>query len=316
MNKIKNIVAATFAASTLLITAGPSAYAAEPTGEAAAAPAANQSPEERLDQLNDQLERANGELDKQNRKLAADKQKEAEIGLQLAAFARIQYKQPIALIQFIRAASFNQMLGDIARDRLIADKERMLLRQSHDLRNEDEKTREGMLANLAKIKASRDEAARIAAEAKAEQEAALRARALAIAQSSAVQTQFTPALHASTGGAQQPGPVLSNPGSGPNRFAYGYCTWYVANRRYIPFLGNAIDWWPNARAYGFAEGSAPRVGAVMVTRESGYGHVAYVESVNGDGSWTVSEMNFRGWNVVSSRTIRPGQTSVVGFIYG
>jgi len=308
MNKIKNIVVATFAASTLLITAAPGALAADQPGQA---PASTLTPEERLDQLNDQLEHANGDLDKQNRKLAADKQKEARIGLQLAAFARIQYKQPIALIQFIRAASLNQMLGDIARDRLIADKERTLLRQSRDLRREDEKTRDAMLANLAKVKASREEAARIAAEAKAEQEAALRARALAIAQSTAVQAQFTPAARPSGG----PAPILSNPGAGPNRFAYGYCTWYVANRRYIPFLGNAIDWWPNARAYGFAEGYAPRVGAVMVTRESAYGHVAYVESVNPDGSWTVSEMNFVGWGVVSQRTISPGKVPLIGFIY-
>jgi len=59
----------------------------------------------------------------------------------------------------------------------------------------------------------------------------------------------------------------------------------------------------------------PKVGAVMVTRESGYGHVAYVESVRADGSWTVSEMNFVGWNLVSSRSIYPGQVPLVGFIY-
>jgi surface antigen len=90
----------------------------------------------------------------------------------------------------------------------------------------------------------------------------------------------------------------------------------VATRRNIPWFGNAIDWWPNARAYGYAEGQVPVVGAVMVTRESKLGHVAYVESVGPDGSWTVSEMNYVRWNVTSRRVLRPGQTSVVGFIYG
>jgi surface antigen len=103
---------------------------------------------------------------------------------------------------------------------------------------------------------------------------------------------------------------------GSNHFAYGYCTWYVANRRNVPWFGNAKEWWGNAPPYGYAEGQAPIVGAIMVTRESGWGHVAYVESVNGDGSWTVSEMNFKGWNIVSRRTLRPGQAPVVGFIYG
>jgi surface antigen len=84
----------------------------------------------------------------------------------------------------------------------------------------------------------------------------------------------------------------------------------------VPWFGNAIEWWPNARPYGYAEGQTPVVGAIMVTSESSVGHVAYVEAVNGDGSWTVSEMNFKAWNVVSSRTLRPGQAPVVGFIYG
>ena len=129
-------------------------------------------------------------------------------------------------------------------------------------------------------------------------------------------TPVTPVL-ASPGPASAapvPAPIVEPPAG--NHFAFGYCTWYVATRRNIPWFGNAIDWWPNARAYGYAEGQVPVVGAVMVTRESKLGHVAYVESVGPDGSWTVSEMNYVRWNVTSRRVLRPGQTSVVGFIYG
>jgi surface antigen len=56
----------------------------------------------------------------------------------------------------------------------------------------------------------------------------------------------------------------------------------------------------------------------MVTWESYLGHVAYVEAVNADGSWRVSEMNFVGFGVISERTIKPGQlgSALVGFIYG
>ena len=39
------------------------------------------------------------------------------------------------------------------------------------------------------------------------------------------------------------------------------------------------------------------------------------EAVYADGSWTVSEMNFIGWDRVSTRVIRPGQVPLVGFIY-
>jgi len=99
------------------------------------------------------------------------------------------------------------------------------------------------------------------------------------------------------------------------QFPYGYCTWYVAQKRHVTWTGNAYQWWPNARAQGRPEGQTPRVGAIMVTWESSVGHVAYVEQVNSDGSWVVSEMNFVAWGVVDHRTIRPGQVPLIGFIY-
>ncbi len=100
-----------------------------------------------------------------------------------------------------------------------------------------------------------------------------------------------------------------------NRFAYGYCTWYVASRRSVPWLGDAWQWYSQAQAYGWATGQAPRAGAIMDTWESGWGHVAIVEKVNPDGSWLVSEMNFIGWGVISQRTIYPGKVPLIGFIY-
>jgi surface antigen len=101
-----------------------------------------------------------------------------------------------------------------------------------------------------------------------------------------------------------------------NRFPYGYCTWFVYNLRPVPWLGNAIEWFGQAQAYGWATGQTPRPGAIMVTTESYFGHVAYVQSVAPDGSsWTVVEMNFRGWAIVDTRTIHRGYAPVLGFIY-
>ena len=107
-----------------------------------------------------------------------------------------------------------------------------------------------------------------------------------------------------------------------NGFSYGYCTWWVAHKRYIPWRGNAYQWWWNARPFGFAEGPTPRAGAVMVMGISGtspQGHVAYVESVNPDGSFVVSEMNWwgvpgGGWNRIDYRTVT-SMRGVLGFIY-
>jgi surface antigen len=105
-------------------------------------------------------------------------------------------------------------------------------------------------------------------------------------------------------------------------FSYGYCTWWVAHKRSVPWRGNAYQWWWNARAAGFAEGSAPSVGAILVMGISGTspeGHVAYVEAVNPNGSFLVSEMNWwgvpgGGWGRVDYRTVT-SMRGVLGFIY-
>lgn len=101
------------------------------------------------------------------------------------------------------------------------------------------------------------------------------------------------------------GAVSFRAGSYANGYAYGYCTYYVATRRAVPSSwGNANAWFYNAQASGYAVGFSPRPGAIAQTSGGygGYGHVAFVESVSGD-MVTVSEMNYAGWNRVSSRTV-------------
>lgn len=90
-----------------------------------------------------------------------------------------------------------------------------------------------------------------------------------------------------------------------NTYDYGYCTWYVKNRRgaSIPnMLGNANTWYSRAAAAGMAVGSEPRPGAVGTTTRGALGHVVYVESVNGDGSINISEMNAPTWGATTYRT--------------
>ena len=106
---------------------------------------------------------------------------------------------------------------------------------------------------------------------------------------------------------------LSGGGSG-HRFPYGYCTWYVAQKRYVPWGGNASSWLANARASGKSTGRTPRPGAIMVSTESRWGHVALVESVSGS-SFTISEMNYVGFGKKSTRTLSTNSRVVRGFIY-
>jgi LysM repeat protein len=100
-------------------------------------------------------------------------------------------------------------------------------------------------------------------------------------------------------------------------FPVGWCTWYVATKRNVTWRGDAGFWYANAAAQGYPVGPTPKVGAIMVTWESWAGHVAYVEAVNPDGSWVVSEMNWLAFDVIDERTIKPGQLGgrLVGFIY-
>ncbi len=75
-------------------------------------------------------------------------------------------------------------------------------------------------------------------------------------------------------------------------------------------------WWGNARAMGFPEGQVPEPGSIMVSWESRiFGHVAYVEQVNADGSFIVSEMNFQGVGVIDTRILRVRDVPLIGFIY-
>jgi surface antigen len=118
-----------------------------------------------------------------------------------------------------------------------------------------------------------------------------------------------------------------------NGYDYGFCTWYVANRRAaigrpVPSnLGNANTWTVLAASMGIATGSTPQVGAVAVKHSGAPGHVAFVEQVNDDGSFWISEMNSYGqvsmgdssprggWGVVDWKLIPASGVSGYSYVY-
>ena len=99
-----------------------------------------------------------------------------------------------------------------------------------------------------------------------------------------------------------------------HNFPYGYCTYYVSTRYPIPWSGHAKSWLANSRAYGFSTGSVPQKGAIVVTTESWWGHVAVVESVS-ESHITVSEMNYKGWGKTSIRSIPINSGIIRGYIH-
>ncbi len=66
------------------------------------------------------------------------------------------------------------------------------------------------------------------------------------------------------------------------------------NSRDMPYwggIGNANQWDDNARAMGIPVDNTPTPGAIAVSNNGYYGHVMYVESVNGDGTFNISQYN-------------------------
>ena len=108
--------------------------------------------------------------------------------------------------------------------------------------------------------------------------------------------------------------TLSGRAGAGHKFPYGYCTWYVSQRRYVPWGGNAGTWIYHAKAAGYKTGKAPAVGAIIVTSESWWGHVGIVEKVSG-GAVTIAEMNYKGWGRVNRRQIATGSRVIKGYIY-
>jgi surface antigen len=126
---------------------------------------------------------------------------------------------------------------------------------------------------------------------------------------------------------EQPGyvaPVAVAYWGGGNGYSFGNCTYYAYSRRIqlgLPVStswGNANTWMIGAEnTPGFVVSQRPSIGAVAQWDSfrggAGWaGHVGVVESVNPDGSITISEMNnyaYGGFDIVDRRAIYPGESN-------
>jgi len=99
----------------------------------------------------------------------------------------------------------------------------------------------------------------------------------------------------------------------------GQCTQWVKEK--IPALrglvmGNGGQYLVNGRKYGFKTGSTAVAGSAVVTNENGrVGHVAYVAAVYDNGTMLVSDMNYVGPFIVSTRVISVNDRVIKGFLY-
>lgn len=121
-------------------------------------------------------------------------------------------------------------------------------------------------------------------------------------------------------------PFEENQGS--SSYPQGQCTWYVDQRmkqfgQYIHSnLGDAHHWNNRAAREGYQVSSTPKKHTAVVFEagqlgaDTQYGHVAFVEKVNADGSIIISESNVKGLGVISYRTIDADDASQLDYITG
>lgn len=96
-------------------------------------------------------------------------------------------------------------------------------------------------------------------------------------------------------------------------FGNGTCVPYARQRSGIKLYGNAATFLERAIGSGYATGTIPAVGAIIVTNES-TGHVAVVEEVAND-KIKISEQNYKGLYIVSERWFSKTDERILGYIY-
>lgn len=101
-------------------------------------------------------------------------------------------------------------------------------------------------------------------------------------------------------------------------FAWGNCTWYVAQNKSVNWRGNANAWMKNAKAAGAKVGQKPIPGAIVQFSGRGYnryyGHVGIVADVTDD-YIIVKDMNYRRINEVTIRKVPKNDATIDGYIY-
>jgi surface antigen len=117
--------------------------------------------------------------------------------------------------------------------------------------------------------------------------------------------------------------IYDGPTYAGDTYAFGNCTYWVFMRRTqinepIPNnWGNAATWATNATSDGHIVDHIPSYGAIMQISDvdHGLGHVAFVEQVDADGTWHISEMNVVGFDEVDSKAMPASVAVGYNFIH-
>lgn len=106
-----------------------------------------------------------------------------------------------------------------------------------------------------------------------------------------------------------------------NSYDEGQCTHYIFEK--VKADGNMIEtswsdakyWAEKAQEDNYTVDGMPAQGAILQTEQGKLGHVAYIESVNEDGSIEVSEMNLVEAYEITERTIEAEDIDQYDYIH-
>lgn len=105
----------------------------------------------------------------------------------------------------------------------------------------------------------------------------------------------------------------------PWGLCYRQCVSYAAwktykTKGYMPYgYGDAKNWASKARSQGIPVDGNPRAGDIAVSTAGTWGHVMYVESVNGNGTINISQYNVSLTGTYSEATISPSGLQFIHF---
>jgi len=94
----------------------------------------------------------------------------------------------------------------------------------------------------------------------------------------------------------------------------GSCVPYARHKTGIQLFGVARTFLSQAPDAGYATSTMPAKGGIVVTSESSAGHVAVVEDVK-ENSIVVSEQNYDGLYIISSRIITLDDPIILGYVH-
>ncbi|EAA0289580.1 CHAP domain-containing protein, partial [Listeria monocytogenes] len=111
-------------------------------------------------------------------------------------------------------------------------------------------------------------------------------------------------------------------------YPFGQCTWYAFNRMaqigkpVDDFMGNGGEWGYKGKALGYKVTNKPKVGTAIsfppgsFGSDPVYGHVAFVEVVNADGTLLVSECNVvnPGSGTISYRVVPASIANIASYV--